>query len=81
VRCGLNSRQALVPRSCPTLRLWLQSLGFSRRSSQEKRFAAVLALGDLHGRRVLDMGCGFGDLLPWLRARHASAAGVDICRP
>jgi SAM-dependent methyltransferase len=60
-----------------------KALGFGRRSSQEKRFAAVLALGDLHGRRVLDMGCGFGDLLPWLHARgmHPLYTGVDICPP
>src|SRR5947209_1140547 len=60
-----------------------RALGFGRRSSQEKRFAAALSLGDLHGKRLLDVGCGFGDLLSWLNARgvEPSYTGVDICKP
>jgi SAM-dependent methyltransferase len=60
-----------------------RALGFGRRSSQEKRFAAVLALGALHGKRLLDVGCGFGDLLAWLNARGIEPryTGMDICRP
>lgn len=60
-----------------------KALGFGRRSSQEKRFAAVLALGALHGRSLLDVGCGFGDLLAFLTARGVQPryTGVDICAP
>ena len=46
-----------------------RALGFGRRSSQEKRFGALAAVGDFDGASVLDVGCGFGDLLAWLRAR------------
>ncbi len=60
-----------------------RALGFGRRSSQEKRFAAAAGLGSLHGKRVLDVGCGFGDLLAWLNARgiEPEYTGMDICRP
>lgn len=58
-------------------------LGFRTRSSQEKRFEALLALGDFHGRSVLDVGCGFGDFLAYLRGRGIEAryTGMDICEP
>ena len=60
-----------------------RALGFGRRSSQEKRFSAAAALGAFHGARLLDVGCGFGDLLAWLRARGVQPryTGLDICKP
>lgn len=60
-----------------------RALGFGRRASQEKRFAAALGLGAFHGKRLLDVGCGFGDLLAWLNARGIEPryTGVDIVRP
>lgn len=60
-----------------------RGLGFRNRSSQEKRFEALLALGDFHGRRLLDVGCGFGDLLPFLEARgiRPRYTGLDLCEP
>ena len=66
-----------------------RALGFGRRSSQEKRFGALAALGDFDGARLLDVGCGFGDLLAWLRARGVrprytgldlTASMIDRCR-
>jgi SAM-dependent methyltransferase len=60
-----------------------RSLGFGQKKSQEKRFEAVLGLGALHGKSVLDAGCGFGDLLPFLLARgiRPRYSGIDICPP
>lgn len=60
-----------------------RGLGFRSRSSQEKRFEALLALGDFHGQRLLDVGCGFGDFLQFLRDRgvHPDYTGLDLCEP
>jgi SAM-dependent methyltransferase len=60
-----------------------RALGFGRRSSQEKRFGAVAGLGALDGASLLDVGCGFGDLLAWLRARGVRPryTGLDFCTP
>jgi SAM-dependent methyltransferase len=60
-----------------------RALGFGRRASQEKRFEALASLGDFHGRRLLDAGCGFGDLLAWLNRRGVQAqyTGLDLCPP
>jgi SAM-dependent methyltransferase len=60
-----------------------RGLGFRTRSAQEKRFEALLALGDFHGRRLLDVGCGFGDFLAFLHAReiHPRYTGIDLCEP
>ena len=60
-----------------------RGLGFRNRSSQEKRFEAMLSLGDFNGRRVLDVGCGFGDLLAFLIERdiHPLYTGLDVCEP
>jgi SAM-dependent methyltransferase len=57
-----------------------RALGFGRRSSQEKRFGALAALGNFDGASVLDVGCGFGDFLAWLRARGARPryTGLDL---
>jgi SAM-dependent methyltransferase len=60
-----------------------RGLGFRTRSSQEKRFHALLGLGDFHGRRLLDVGCGFGDFLAFLHARGIRPRynGIDLCEP
>ena len=60
-----------------------RGLGFGNRSSQEKRFEALLGLGDFDGSRVLDVGCGFGDFLAFLLERGIEPVytGLDICEP
>lgn len=60
-----------------------RGLGFRSRSSQERRFEALLGLGDFHGRTLLDVGCGFGDFLHFLEERgiRPSYTGLDICEP
>jgi SAM-dependent methyltransferase len=39
---------------------------------------ALLMLGDLGGRRVLDLGCGFGAASSFFALRGAAVVGVDI---
>jgi SAM-dependent methyltransferase len=60
-----------------------RGLGFGNKSSQDKRFEAMLALGDFDGSRILDVGCGFGDLLAYLNERGIEPVytGIDICEP
>ena len=60
-----------------------RGLGFRTRYSQEKRFEALMQLGDFHGRTLLDVGCGFGDFLTYLRDNGVEPryTGVDICEP
>lgn len=60
-----------------------RGLGFRSAGSQERRFEALLALGDFHGRRLLDVGCGFGDFLAYLHrlGMRPVYTGIDICEP
>ena len=60
-----------------------KALGYGRPASQQKRYHAALSLGALHRRSLLDMGCGFGDLLAFLNARGVQPryTGVDLCAP
>ena len=60
-----------------------RGLGFRNKSSQSKRFEAMLALGELDDTRILDVGCGFGDLLEFLddRGIETEYTGLDICEP
>jgi len=60
-----------------------RGLGFRTRSSQEKRFEALLSLGDFDGCRLLDVGCGFGDFLAFLHERgiRPDYTGIDLCEP
>ena len=60
-----------------------RGLGFNTRGAQERRFEALLELGDFDGKSLLDVGCGFGDFLAFLHARGIRPAytGIDICEP
>ena len=60
-----------------------RGLGFRNKSSQDKRFEALLELGDFDGARVLDVGCGFGDFLAFLQERGEQPlyTGIDVCKP
>ncbi len=60
-----------------------RGLGFRNKSSQERRFEALLELGELDGARLLDVGCGFGDFLAFLQGRgvRPDYTGIDVGRP
>lgn len=55
-------------------------VGFTR-AAQRARFKALFELGDFDRRRVMDVGCGLGDLLPFLLERGVRPfySGIDIC--
>lgn len=40
----------------------VKTLGWRDAHTQESRFAAFCRWGDLNGLKVLDLGCGYGDL-------------------
>lgn len=56
-----------------------RSLGWTP-GSRQLRFDVISAIGDLEGCRVLDVGCGFGDLYGYLRQKNINVDyfGVDI---
>ncbi len=47
---------------------------------RKARFTALTGIGDLNGSRILDVGCGFGDLYGFLRGRgiQVDYTGIDI---
>lgn len=68
--------QAVVDREGPTFAatLWYD------RNTQETRFAVLAGLVRLHGLRLLDAGCGLGDLKSWLDREGVEIAhyiGID----
>ncbi len=59
----------------------VQALGWDSEASQRARFLAAMRLAPTGNRAVLDVGCGFGDLLTVLRDAGAAPAeylGVDL---
>ncbi len=56
-----------------------RSLGIGSRASQEERFRVLAEIGDLQGATILDVGCGFGDLLSYLARRGIAVQyyGID----
>ena len=57
-----------------------RGLGWQSRRSQLRRFAVLLEVGPLANTRVLDIGCGVGDLYHALRRRGSAVTytGFDI---
>lgn len=50
-------------------------------ASQRERFEVLVGVANLRGKSVLDVGCGFGDLVPYLRERGIVVAryrGIDV---
>lgn len=55
------------------------ALGWRTPDSQRLRFEVLCQVGDMSGCKVLDLGCGHGDLKPFLDERFAEVnyLGVD----
>jgi SAM-dependent methyltransferase len=58
----------------------IRTLGWKSHADQRLRFQVLCDIGDLSGRRVCDVGCGFGDLYDYLCTRFGSVryTGVDL---
>jgi len=58
----------------------MQSLGWRNEESQTRRFTALSQWGNLSGLSILDLGCGRGDLKPFLDSHFDNFCyiGVDM---
>jgi SAM-dependent methyltransferase len=58
----------------------VNSLGWNTRADQRLRFQVLGDIANLAGASVCDIGCGFGDLYPYLLERFTNVdyLGVDI---
>lgn len=56
-----------------------EALGWKDRESQQYRFQELAEIGDLQGHSILDIGCGHGDLYPYLAERNGlfNYTGID----
>jgi len=55
-------------------------VGWRSRQNQELRFKALAAIGDLGGRKILDLGCGLGCFYGYLNSQgwKGDYTGIDI---
>lgn len=60
----------------------LASLGYPK-GAQDARFRAMFQIGQLQNASILDVGCGFGHMLDYLRSWNINAryTGIDITPP
>ncbi|MBU0679620.1 MAG: class I SAM-dependent methyltransferase [Verrucomicrobia bacterium] len=58
----------------------VQAIGWGDERQQKLRFAVLTAMGEMNGRSILDVGCGFGDMIDYLKNRGLDVeyTGVDI---
>ena len=57
-----------------------RSLHWSTVENQQKRFDILMEIGELQGKKILDIGCGMGDFFGHLQAAgiRAEMTGYDI---
>ena len=46
-----------------------KSLDWGSKKNQLLRFKILAEIGNLRGKKILDVGCGFGDFLFWLKKK------------
>lgn len=58
----------------------LESVGWGSCESQHLRFEVLLRNINFDGKKILDVGCGFGDLIPFLESINPNFeyVGIDI---
>lgn len=59
----------------------IKTLASGNIERQKIRFKIFSEIGDLNGKTLLDLGCGFGDFYQHLKERNISVkyTGIDIC--
>jgi len=55
------------------------SLDWHSKESQAQRFDIFMKIGSLHGKSILDVGCGFGDFYSHVLNRNGSAFEYTGC--
>lgn len=61
----------------------VRTVGWNSRSDQHLRFEVLCRGLDLRGKRVLDIGCGLGDFIPWAEEKFGSDfdyLGIDLSK-
>lgn len=73
------TRSYYSPRFCKFSENY-EVLGWEDKDSQIKRFQVFLDSVELEGKSILDVGCGLGDLLSFLKEKNVTVryTGVDI---
>jgi len=59
----------------------VRTLGWNTEYNQQKRFESATSLINLKGKSIVDIGCGFGDFLKFIKERKiktSSFRGIDI---
>lgn len=60
----------------------VETVGWSSVETQKMRFDVLTRNLDLKGKRILDVGCGLGDMIAWLEQKTDGSfdyVGIDIC--
>ena len=58
----------------------IDALGWNGSESQQKRFEVLAGIGDMNGKTILDVGCGYGDFLEYIKDRKniEHYTGIDV---
>lgn len=75
-----DDNRAFYDQRAPVAVHGYQAADWGSQASQQRRFEVLAEIGALDGAALLDVGCGCGDLLHWLRARgwRGEYTGIDI---
>jgi cyclopropane fatty-acyl-phospholipid synthase-like methyltransferase len=56
----------------------VRTLGWREEQSQQKRFEKLVQVGNLNNSSILDLGCGFGDLKPFLDQHFTNIQYIGV---
>jgi 2-polyprenyl-3-methyl-5-hydroxy-6-metoxy-1,4-benzoquinol methylase len=56
-----------------------KALRWHSQKSAEQRYQQIISEISFNGKSILDVGCGFGDLIPWLaKSGKVTYTGIDL---